>query len=295
MTGSLRLAHLVPSTAATRYTATPSPTTVAAVKQLHESVREVLGTGYDTFLQGSYRNGTAVPDINDVDIVALRRGTRSSYFTGSTPTFPVTWEEIFGEVQRTLESSWLYRGKTERGDKCITINTGFHADVVPAVYIDSEAADPIAIYSFRDASERKNFPRDHYRNNVEKQDRTDGAYKPTVRMFKRWVRNWFSDGKVAPSFYVECLLHGVPDDKFSNDPVLSFFFVGSHIVQNVSRSTIVPSVAGDKDILTSSEWHPDRYEKFSAKLITSLLVVAKAIETSTQQSAQAYWREAFGD
>jgi len=33
-----------------------------------------------------------------------------------------------------------------------------------------------------------------------------------------------------------------------------------------SRSTIVNSVAGDKDILFSNEWHPDDFEAFQRRL-----------------------------
>jgi len=193
--------HLIPSTAIERYSAAPSPTTVAAVSSLHTNIRDVLGTDYETFLQGSYKNDTGVADLNDVDIVALRLQTVSGPFTGRmNPPF-VSWNEIFQEVQNRLEESHHYRGKTETGDKCITVKTAFHADVVPAVKISDDGTDPIAIYSFREGKERKNYPRDHYQQNTTKHAQTAEAYKPTVRMFKRWVRNWFPNLDVAPSFY----------------------------------------------------------------------------------------------
>ena len=56
------------------YAAGPSPTRTSQVKRLHENIRAALeiwgNKNFDTFLQGSYRNGTAIADINDVDIVA---------------------------------------------------------------------------------------------------------------------------------------------------------------------------------------------------------------------------------
>lgn len=184
-----QVSHLIPDTAARRYTEAPAPTTVSAAKSLQETIRSVLGSDYETFLQGSYKNDTGVPDLNDVDVVALRKSYYSTNFTGTIGTNPISWNTIFQQVQDRLEASYYYSGKTERGDKCIKINTNFKADVIPAVRIGEVDDDPIAVYSFRESSERKNYPRDHYLRNTEKQARTSGNYKATVRMFKRWTRD----------------------------------------------------------------------------------------------------------
>ncbi len=39
------------------------------------------------------------------------------------------------------------------------------------------------------------------------------SYKPTVRLFKRWMRQYMDQGKMAPSFYIECAVHNVVDAK----------------------------------------------------------------------------------
>jgi len=288
--------HLIPQSAIARYAAAPSDSTVAAVKSLHESIRETLGDGYETFLQGSYRNDTGVADLNDVDIVAVRTSLVSGVFTSITSsTSAVTWDRIFQDVQDALESSRHYKGKTTRGDKCITVNTNFSADVVPAVKIAIDGSDPIAIYSFRERAERKNYPRVHYQNNVSKQARTSNAYKQTVRLFKRWARNWFAGTKVAPSFYVECLVYRVPDHLFVDDGATSFFLVGNHIVENMSSSVEVLSVAGDKDILVSSEWDSARYATFRRALAPAITLVAKALQATSAESARTYWQQAFNE
>lgn len=288
------LRHLIPATAIDRYSGAPPSTKVAAAKSVQESIRNVLGNSYETFLQGSYKNDTGVADINDVDIVALRKGTTSTYFTGTTATYPITWEEIFAEVRTRLEASHYYRGKTDPGDKCITVNTTFKADVVPAIHIGGDD-DPIAVYSFRERKERLNYPRVHYRRDVEKQARTHDTYKPTVRMFKRWARNWFTDKKAAPSFYVECLVHSVPDDRFLPDRAYCFFSVADYIVQEVSTNSVVYSVAGDKDILVPGEWEPVEYQQFRATLDTVLGRLATALRATSSGTAQDYWRGAFNE
>jgi hypothetical protein len=287
--------HLISEIAAHRYTSAPAPTTVSAAKSLHESIRCALGNDYETFLQGSYKNGTGVPDLNDVDIVALRKTTYSTVFTSLPPGTPVTWDSIFADVQGRLEGSHHYRGKTERGDKCVKVNTEFKADVVPAVHLGDPAIDPIAIYSFRQARERKNFPRDHYERGKEKQARTADTYKPTVRMFKRWARGWFKGTDTAPSFYVECLVHSLPDTLFTGDPPSSFVLVANHIVNKLTRSSVVMSVAGDKDILTSAEWDPAKFEVLQVQLKKSLMAAALALKSQTSSTADRLWREAFNE
>jgi hypothetical protein len=194
-----------------------------------------------------------------------------------------------------LDASYHYSGKTERGDKCIKINTNFKADVIPAVRIGAVEYDPIAVYSFREGSERKNYPRDHYQRNTEKQARTSGNYKPTVRMFKRWTRNWFAGTGVAPSFYVECLIHSVQDGFFTSDPPGTFLLVADHIVNQLTRNSVVMSVAGDKDILTSAEWDPAKFERFQAQLGRSLVLVGQAFNATSGWQAERLWREAFNE
>jgi hypothetical protein len=288
--------HLIPAAAIERYSAAPSPSTVTSVKSLHENIRSILGSQYDTFLQGSYKNDTGVASINDVDIVALRAGTRSTLFNpGMIADSSITWEEIFQEVQDALEGTYAYRGKTVRGDKCITVNTTFKADVVPAIQISADGTDPISIYSFRQGTERMNYPRVHYTNNVNKNARTGGLYKPVVRMFKQWVRNLFPGTNVAPSYYVECLVYNVPDVRFLADLAWAFYSVAHYIVNEVTTGTVVNSVAGDKDILVSTEWDAARFLKFQAKLSSVTGKVAQALGATNEADARMYWRGAFNE
>jgi hypothetical protein len=87
-----------------RYSAGPSASKVTQVANLQTTIRDVLGDNYDTFLQGSYRNGTAIADINDVDIVARRRRTNA-------PLSAATWESLFN----TIASKGFPRDKFDYG------------------------------------------------------------------------------------------------------------------------------------------------------------------------------------
>ena len=103
-----------------------------------------------------------------------------------------------------------------------------------------------------------------------KQAATYEAYKPTVRMFKKWTRNHFEGTKVAPSFYVECLIYNVPNVQFDTDFAQSFLDVGSYIIDNFSSSSWIYSVAGDKDILVNDEWAPANFNTFEDQLTESI-------------------------
>jgi hypothetical protein len=289
------MAHLVPEQALHRYETSPTQTTVDVVKSLHTNIRAALGASYETFLQGSYKNDTATAAL-DVDIVAIRKQTISSVFSGITPTNPVSWETIFGEVQQRLEASHHYNGKITRGDKCIKVATEFTADVVPAVAITDLNSDPIAIYSRKLGQERKNFPRIHHENGIAKHKATLQRYKPTVRMFKYWVGNRFSIGDgIAPSFYLECLIYNFDDTAFLPDPLERFAYIASTIVGLDYSKQRVLSVAQDKDILVESEWPKYTFQEFQLHLAASLADVNAAARAHTSGEALRLWRRAFNE
>ncbi len=55
-----------------RYARPPSQTTIKNAISLHQNVRDLIGQcSYDTILQGSYKNDTALADMNDVDVLAI--------------------------------------------------------------------------------------------------------------------------------------------------------------------------------------------------------------------------------
>src|SRR6266511_4423248 len=209
--------HNISQSLIDRYSAGPSTSKTTQVANLQTTIREVLGDDYDTFLQGSYRNGTAIADINDVDIVSRRQ-----------------------------------------------------------------------------KRQRPNYPRTHYDNGVKKHSATSEAFKPTVRLFKRWARQYSSLAETAPSFYIECAVHAVSNGKFSTYLPLSFAEVGREIC-GWSRSKVVYSVAGDKDVLVKDEWHPDKFEAFQTTLVPDLRYVVRAMNASTMEEANRLWKLAFGE
>lgn len=278
-----------------RYARPPSETTVAQAKSLHENVRAVLGDlDYATLLQGSYKNDTSLWDMNDVDLVAVSRGLMSGSFGRVAPGgATVSWDEIFAQIERKLQADARYADKWERKDKCIQLNTGVKIDIVPAVHVTSPESDPVAIYSRREGVERRNWPRNHYEAGAEKSRRTNGAFKQTVRLFKAWRRAVTSDSKIAPSFYIECLLHAVPDYLFSNVGADSFVSVGRAIVAwNYSATPVVRPGGGD-NIVVPTEWNAPQFKKFQVLLESALSHADNARRAPNEQLAREAWIRAF--
>lgn len=291
------VAHKISSTLLDSLIASPSPTKTTQVANMQNYIQDLLGDTHFTFLQGSYKNDTAVSDINDVDIVAVRQNTYSTIHSGRTFPVSVYWETIFSEIEQKLRNQQLYTWTVTRGDKCIKIRGAFNADVVPTVKVNEDhLTDPVVVYSFRTGVEKLNHPRVHYQNGVTKSASTEQRYKPAVRMFKNWVRNHFGEDKATvSSFKMEALVHGAADNLFYADPAATFIMVGANISDKLTARSLLPkaihSVCGGEDI--TSEWGYADRDRFHKQLEHSLQHAGHAYSATSQEEADRLWRLAF--
>ena len=91
--------------------------------------------------------------------------------------------------------------------------------------------------TFADAAGKltTNYPKLHIKNGEDKNStaRTNGWYKPSVRMFKNARNRLIGDGKLAedlaPSYYVECLIYNATDSCFGGNYGDTFCEVVSHL------------------------------------------------------------------
>lgn len=284
-----------------RYARGPAPSTIEQAISLHQNVREVLGDiEYFTLLQGSYKNDTVLWDMNDVDIVAVSRSIRSSGF-GNRQSYaytPVSWDEIFRRIEAKIHNDVRYRGKITRRDKCIRLSTSVNIDIVPAVYISESTDDPIAIYSFEKAKEKQNWPRLHYINGAAKSGRTSGNFKQAVRLFKRWAKCHFGSRRVAPSYYIECLLYSMPENLFTGNLADDFVNLMDQILyyfpdSDSYRRKRLDRIAGDGDLLTAEEWQYECFEEFRLGLLHACQWAKSAITENDLTRAREHWRIAF--
>ncbi len=133
------------------------------------------------------------------------------------------------------------------GGKAFHVVTGpgnMTADVLPAflykqyTYFNSvtdEGFEPGIKFADSAGKMTLNYPKLHIANGEQKnsQGRTDGRYKPSVRMFKNarntaTERGLLVDG-AAPSYFVECLLYNVLDGYFTASVSDTYSSVVSHL------------------------------------------------------------------
>lgn len=198
--------------------------------------------------QGSHRNNTNTRAESDIDLcmcltdVFFVDGPQNDWPSNAElgrEALPFTFEqykthiawclaEEFGSAALTVGNKAIHLHK-DRDDK-------INADIV-AAYVFEQYGPRVAPYWLRGAPERgvaflangqrvTNFPEQHYRNGVAKNERTGRRYKGVVRILKR-LRNHIAENPEAPaaarhcarataSFLIESLTYNCPDFLFGH-------------------------------------------------------------------------------
>jgi Nucleotidyltransferase domain len=226
----------------------------------------VSGRDYDIYIQGSYRNNTNIRADSDVDVVVQ---FRTSFYNNKSELRPeelelfnlcygkatYTYSEFRSDVQKSLESYYI-SGSVESSDKCIKLAKGSNrlsADIIPCfqyqhydrfqTYSDmNNYVEGMTLWTQKDNRQVINYPKLHYQGSVNKHQATGENYKPIVRMFKnarnKAIERNLSSGKVAPSYFLECLLYNVPDRLFASNLQISYTSIVSHILHNINQSYV---------------------------------------------------------
>lgn len=244
---------------------------VATAKVTHESIRSALTSNsspirvkdFEVYLQGSYKNSTNIRGDSDVDIVVQLNSTfrydvsslledGKILFEQAYPNAKYLWRDFRADVLRTLQD--YYRTTTiSEGNKSLKVTGGsgrLPADIVVCLQYrkyqrfrsiqDQRYVEGMTFYALRENRWIINFPKLHYDNGTSKnsQHRTNGWYKPSVRVFKN-ARTYLADKDVitqtlAPSYFFECLLYNVPDEHLGSNFQKTFLNVINWIANSFS-------------------------------------------------------------
>jgi hypothetical protein len=263
---------------------------VTTAKQTYESVRNALeahnwpsNVQYEVYLQGSYKNDTNIRGDSDVDIVVQ---LNSLYHSNRLEDREVNSKLILvsdawrGIVLKVLRNHYGY-SKVSEGKKALKVKTPYlPADVVVCLqyrkYPDrSRSKDGfVEGMTFWVPSERRwviNYPKLHYANGVKKNQDTNGRYKPTVRMFKN-ARTYLIERKVilvdlAPSYFLECLLYNVPNDKFSSNLQSTFCNVINWLWEADFRQFVCQNEQLPLFGNTPEQWSEDKARRFLEAMV----------------------------
>lgn len=232
----------------------------------------VRARDYEPFLQGSYRNTTNIYGDSDIDVVLALNETRVDnrpflspqdqrlVSQGAPAAYPI--QSFRRDVVAALRTAFG-ANRVRQGSRAIHVDTGYgrEADVIPSIryyqYYRPALLVPLAhhlgIAFLCENQWIYNFPKQHIENGQAKNAplRTNGRYKPTIRMFKN-ARNSAIARRLlnendAPSYFVEGMLYNVPDHLFTADPEETFVGVFNHLNFQqgdtlISQNGIIPLI-----------------------------------------------------
>jgi hypothetical protein len=288
----------------------PSDTKIAAAASEHRHVTELIedrsGPAAELapvcFLQGSYKQQTAIHDINDVDVVALCR-----LWLQSTPGLLGSgrlWSrnDIFAAVAAALHRSPRYAGKIEYGPQsmCIKVHGAIEVEVLPVMFAsDNYDPDKEPFKLFR--PERQVWEDGYARKHQEwlswknRDAQTSGNFIPAIKVFKH-LRTRF--GHDVVSFHIECLLFQLADGLYGGAAPDYLANLLTAIARTRSAADwygqVLRTPCGDRDVFTAAEWPRDSWLKFH-ELVSTLSVLARAaVDTNDREKAIELWQTILG-
>lgn len=250
------------------------------------------------FLQGSYRQQTAIYTINDVDIVAL-----CGLWQPGQPSGERSWsrDDIFATIAAPLLQDGRYRDMVRytANGTCIKVDLGIRLEILPVVYAagtNDPSVEPFRLFRPESGAWENGYARDHQQwltwKNAAQQ--TEGNFIPAVKVFKHLNSRF---GSEAVSFHLECLLFRFPDALYLGGTADYIPALLEHIAKWSATDwyrQVVMTPCQDRDIFVSTEWSFENWARFH-KLVTSLATIARAASSeSNWDRGLELWQAIFG-
>jgi hypothetical protein len=248
------------------------------------------------FLQGSYRQDTAIYTINDVDVVALCE----LWQPGSGSASGTTWDRhaIFDTVASALSAGGLQdRVRYKRDSMVIKVDLDTKIEVLPVVYRAGNydpTSEPFRLWRPRTEQWEDGFARDHQQWLSAKNKSTGTRFKPAIKVLKHLNSLWEME---AVSFHLECLAYSLRDSGFRGSPA-------DYISEMLSAIAALPvetydttrwlTPCGDRDIFTGDEWPRATWRAFHAEITELAEIAVYAATTDDRALAVRCWRAVLG-
>lgn len=241
------------------------------------------------FLQGSYANNTNVRGHSDVDIAVVQEDIfRPAYrlnvsgadygFTNATPRIKSFKDEVedilrnhFGKDVERKNKSIKINGNSYRKDTD-SVPSMRHRDYRQDYTFDKENYIGGILIKADDGQEIINYPEQHIKNGVEKNNATNYYFKKMVRIAKE-LRYQMKDlrypyAQKASSFGVECLLWNVPNEYFTKYSTYRYAFdeIVGYLYDNRYSTLNFMEVNNIKKLCDDSPDRRDIYKGFIEEL-----------------------------
>ncbi len=288
----------------------PSESYAATAASEHLKVRRLLedrdgpagGLEVVTFLQGSYKQDTAIHSINDIDVVAL---CSELVHPGDGSSTGKSWSrnDIFATLEAALLKNQGYRDKIRysANSLCLKLDLEIKVEILPAVKkrgtveVDTE---PFRIYRPDDGGWSDAYARDHQRLLTKKNGRCDN-FKPMIKVMKH-LRDVYPDfsKEDAISFHLECLLYAVPDEGFDGGPadyIPRVLRSLANFTPGQATNSGIKSPSGDKILFSEGEWSSAAYTRFHKWAALWCSKAEAARDAPGSGAAVKAWQNLLGD
>lgn len=262
---------------------TGSATTHTSIKAALDAHRWPDGMSFETYLQGSYSNHTNIRGNSDVDLVVQACGPFYSNLTDAEKKQRGLIEGAFNFNQfraEVLTALIAYYGSQliddTTSDKCITVKAAsgrLEADVIPCLeyqrYVGGDLVAKGMTFFTTSGAQVVNYPKLHKKRGEDKNsnERTAGKFKDTVRIFKNAREHVPGNFGDHASYFIECLLFNVPDDRFNGTYVQAFYAILVYLQQaNLSNFR---TQSGQEDLFgaDSTQWDVTKANAFIAGMV----------------------------
>lgn len=255
------------------------------------------------FLQGSYRQDTAIYTINDVDIVVLCDLTIGGPVAPAIPgSIYWTRDRIFDTIAAPLLNDGRYGNKVRytRTSMCVKVDLGIKVEILPVIYraenYPDASKEPFALYRPERAGWEDGYARYHQAWLSLKNGRSmvAGTFIPMIKVLKH-LRSL--NGLDAVSFHLECLLFNVVDQVYGGSPADFISKVLSHIASidaGTWYSWHVNTPCGDRDIFTPTEWGAVSWFLFQKNVVRWAAAANAACNATDKRAAVLLWQSLLG-
>lgn len=259
----------------------------------HTQVRNALSAddelkkrGYEVYLQGSYKNSTNIRGDSDVDVVVQL----NDVYYHDISELPLEQQQLFNSSrtpatyslnafkQSVIVALQRYFGSQNVtiGNKSIKLakNQGrLETDIVVACeyryfteYTNYSQRHIAGITFFtQDSRQIINYPKVHYDNGASKNQAANEMFKPLVRIFKninkQLVGQTVLTDNSAPSYYIECLVYNVPNERFTKDTYSQRMYEILTFLQSSDPANF-ETVSGRHWLCRGSQWNADAAKAF---------------------------------
>ncbi|MDP3921700.1 MAG: nucleotidyltransferase [Candidatus Omnitrophota bacterium] len=271
----------------------PDDKAVAKAKKSHEDLRAILQNDPeiskadpDTYLSGSYARNTATNYIKDVDVILLVNLDSAT----TTPHVAVAW------VQASLQEHYsevIPQGRSVQ----VKTDSGFELDVVPSIPIGNRNG-PILVPDRDVKNWVASHPKGQIAFGVQKNQDTNGYYKPLVKIMKFW-RDRFSGEEAKVKSYI---LENLVGENLTAEPA-SYGAGVLLILQNIYQkyatylaNGFVPRITdlGYPSVNVAKRWKFNEFTAFMEEVRKGQLVAGSALRSQDEQESVRLWRQLFG-